>query len=239
MRPGDRVVLLLDPSVELTAALHGVWRAGAIAVPVHRALKPRQVRHIVEDSGAYLVVSSRERFAELGLSGSLFCDVDATDVDAELPTALDGDDEPAAILYTSGSTGLPKGILVSHANLIAGAEIVSEYLELDERDRLLALLPFSFDYGLNQLLCATHVGAQLVFQRSTLPADVCRTLEAEEVTVMAAVPPLWLAMTERFSPFSRMSFPKLRAITNSGGAFPKELTARMRELLPDVRIFLM
>jgi acyl-CoA synthetase (AMP-forming)/AMP-acid ligase II len=150
-----------------------------------------------------------------------------------------GGNEPAAILYTSGSTGRPKGILVSHSNLIAGARIVSRYLCITPADRLLGVLPFSFDYGLNQLLGATANGAALIMQRSHLPADICRTLEAERVSLMAAVPPLWIQMMGRFSPFTRMNLPALRAITNTGGVFPPELTRVLRTQKPELEIFLM
>jgi acyl-CoA synthetase (AMP-forming)/AMP-acid ligase II len=163
------------------------------------------------------------------------------DLAATGPTAaaLPGGDVPAVILYTSGSTGRPKGILISHANLLAGTRIVSKYLELREDDRLLSVLPFSFDYGLNQLLTAIQRGATLYLQRSPLPADLCRSLQRFEITGLAAVPTLWIQLMQRHSPFGTLAFPQLRYITNSGGAFPVELVKRYREHLPHVRIYLM
>jgi acyl-CoA ligase (AMP-forming) (exosortase A-associated) len=152
---------------------------------------------------------------------------------AELP----GGTEPAAILYTSGSTGRPKGILIAHANLLAGTRIVTRYLEITERERILSVLPFSFDYGLNQMLTAVAAGATLVLQRSLFPADVCRALERFEITGLAGVPTFWIQLMQRHSPFPRQQFPKLRYITNSGGVFPMDLIKRYREQLTNTRIF--
>jgi acyl-CoA synthetase (AMP-forming)/AMP-acid ligase II len=148
-----------------------------------------------------------------------------------------GGREPAAILYTSGSTGLPKGIVLSHANLLAGTRIVANYLELTGRDRILSLLPFSFDYGLNQLLTAVDRGATLVLQRSHYPADICRSLASHGITGLGAVPPVWVQLMASTSPLPKMRLPELRYITNSGGTFPVELLRRYRAHLPHVRIY--
>ena len=78
----------------------------------------------------------------------------------------------AAILYTSGSTGKPKGVVLSHRNLIAGATSVAQYLKNSPDDRILSVLPLSFDYGLNQLTTAFHVGATGVLMNYLLPRDI-------------------------------------------------------------------
>jgi acyl-CoA synthetase (AMP-forming)/AMP-acid ligase II len=153
--------------------------------------------------------------------------------------ALPGGETPAAILYTSGSTGRPKGILLSHANLLAGARIVSSYLEIAPDERILSVLPFSFDYGLNQLLCAVQNGATLVLARSNLPADICRTMQAKRITALAGVPPLFIQLMDRHSPLAKTALPDLRYLTNSGGVFPVELVRRYRAQLPHVRLYLM
>lgn len=244
--PGDRVSIFLDKSYPSVVALFGTWLAGAVAVPVADVLRGRQVEHIVRHSGTKILVSSSRKLRRIGWTPS----DDLALVDASAPSWLDaepdapasdaaGGDEPAAILYTSGSTGLPKGILISHDNLVAGARIVATYLEIRHDERILSVLPFSFDYGLNQVLTSVLRGATLVLQRSHLPADICRSLSEHEITAMAAVPPLFLQLVGPHSPLPEMELPSLRYVTNSGGAFPVETIRRYRELLPHVRIYLM
>ena len=97
----------------------------------------------------------------------------------------------AAILYTSGSTGLPKGVMLSQHNLLLGAASVNQYLKISARDRLLAVLPFSFDYGLNQLISAFMAGASLVLMDYLLPRDVIRAIARYQVTGLAGIPSLW------------------------------------------------
>jgi amino acid adenylation domain-containing protein len=237
---GDRVSIFLDKTLEAAVAMYGVWAAGGIAVPVNEGLRSAQVRHIVEDSGSRFFISHPRKLAALDADTVQIptLEVDLTSTAAPI-SGLPGGDEPAVILYTSGSTGRPKGILISHATLLAGARIVIRYLELREDERLLSVLPFSFDYGLNQLLTAVQQGATLYLQRSPLPADICRSLQRHEITGLAAVPTLWIQLMQRHSPFGKLAFPQLRYITNSGGAFPVELVKQYREHLPHVRIYLM
>jgi acyl-CoA ligase (AMP-forming) (exosortase A-associated) len=241
-QPGDRVAIFLDKSTASVVALYAVWAAGGVAVPINETLQSRQVAHILRHSGSVALVSEPRRLARL--DPAILTTVRVVDVTQPLgisdwtrPVLPGGG--PAAILYTSGSTGLPKGILISHANLRAGARIVASYLEITRDERVLSVLPFSFDYGLNQLLTTVQTGALLVLQRSHLPADICRALLQHEITGLAAVPPLWIQLLGPGSPLPAIPLPRLRYITNSGGAFPIELVRRYRSLLPHVRIFLM
>ena len=245
VRPGDRVPIYLDKGFDYVIALYGVWLAGGIAIPINEALVPAQVTHIIQDSRSRVLVSSARWMYKTKMQDPAEVTVLRMGEDPEeAPPArraepLPGGDAPAAILYTSGSTGKPKGIVISHANLVAGSDIVTEYLGITDDDRLLSILPFGFDYGLNQLLGSVYRGATLILQRSHLPADICRTLVDQAVTVMAAVPPLWIQLSQKHSPFLQTDFPDLRLITNTGGVFPVELTKAFREAHPHLRIVLM
>lgn len=244
---GERVATFLDKTPEAAIALYGIWTAGAVAVPVNEGLRSAQVEHILKDSGARVLITQARKLSSLdeasvaGVSCiEVAADAPAFASDEAVPSvSYPAGKEPAIILYTSGSTGLPKGILISHDNLVAGARIVGRYLELQRDERILSILPFSFDYGLNQLLTAVDQGATLFLQRSMLPADICRSLEKFDITGMAGVPTLWHQLMQRHSPFHDLHLPKLRYITNSGGAFPVELVQRYRQQLPHVRIYLM
>jgi acyl-CoA ligase (AMP-forming) (exosortase A-associated) len=246
-RRGDHVAIFLDKSLEQVVALFGVWLAGGVAVPIAPTLKRQQLEYIVTHSESALLVSTpfklRRASAEVpeGPGAVALVAVPERDTAAHAPPApiAPGRDEAAAILYTSGSTGLPKGVVVSHENLCAGARIVSRYLELRPDDRILSVLPFSFDYGLNQLLTSVRVGACLVLQRSLRAVDVTQTLARASITVLAGVPTLWLQLLDPMSAFERTALPALRIITNSGGVFPVDAVRRYRQHLAGCRIFLM
>lgn len=240
---GDRVAVFLPRSIEAVAALFATFLCGGVAVVIHERLHSRQVQHILEHSeAACLVTDSRQLLyvPELQCPHVQLMNVDQASLDG---TPCRGERrigaDLALILYTSGSTGLPKGVMLSHHNLLSGAQIVADYLHLTDTDRIISLLPFSFDYGLNQLLTALLVGGTLVIQRSLFPPDICHTLGREQITGMAGVPTLWLQLTGRLSPFGNRAFPHLRYITNSGGRLPERTVRLIRKAHPHVQLYLM
>jgi acyl-CoA ligase (AMP-forming) (exosortase A-associated) len=145
----------------------------------------------------------------------------------------------AAILYTSGSTGKPKGIMLSHANIMAGASIVATYLAISEQERILAVLPFSFDAGLNQLTTAMQHGGTIVLTTFVFARELVQILLKERITGLAGVPTLWSLLAQPNSGFQKNQFPALRYITNTGGAMPQNVLATLRQSLPTTKIFLM
>jgi acyl-CoA ligase (AMP-forming) (exosortase A-associated) len=221
-------------------------RAGLVHVPVNPLLKRAQAAHILADSGASLLLATPARLGSLepgDVPGgcTLLAESDAL-FQAEalasecVPSSADPD-ALAAILYTSGSTGLPKGVMLSHANMWLGAESVASYLGLEADDRVLAVLPLSFDYGQNQVLSAWYAGARVVPLDYLTPRDVVKSIERHAITTLAAVPPLWVQLAELEWPDSASK--SLRRLTNSGGALTTDLVHRLRALFPGARLFAM
>jgi acyl-CoA ligase (AMP-forming) (exosortase A-associated) len=231
---------------ELTCLLPlAAARAGLVHVPINPLLKRAQVAHILSDSGAVLLLGTPARLATLeagdvpedcavlGEGQALEQSITAK----ALPESSADPDELAAILYTSGSTGRPKGVMLSHTNMWLGAESVATYLGLQSDDRALAVLPLSFDYGQNQLLSSWYAGASAVPLDYLTPRDVMKAVDRHDVTTLAAVPPLWVQLTELDWP-AEVAI-KLRRLTNSGGALTPDLVKRLRGLFPQARLFAM
>jgi acyl-CoA synthetase (AMP-forming)/AMP-acid ligase II len=226
VRPGDRVIVHMRKSVAEAVATLSVMRAGGLVVNLNAQLTPRQVRHVRADCDARLLVTDARRALSLGAAG-LLAEPDAAADDADgavlrgfaapsAPPAAPPYADLAALLYTSGSTGLPKGVMVTHTNLLRGARCVAGYLHNTAADRILGLLPLSFDYGLNQLLTALWAGATLVLQPVAMPSAVAATLDRAAVTGMAgsrARGSSWRAI----SPPRRAAFPPC-AISPTRGA---------------------
>ena len=142
----------------------------------------------------------------------------------------------AAILYTSGSTGKPKGVVLSHRNMVAGAHSVAQYLENTADDRLLCVLPLSFDYGFSQLTTAFSVGASCYLLEYLLPRDIIKAVAREKITGLALVPPLWVQLAELDWSAEAQH---LRYFTSSGGAMPTGTLAALRRQVPNALPFLM
>jgi len=242
IRAYDRVGIFLDGGAEAVAAFFGVAAAGGIAVVINESLRPRQVEHILEVAGARALMTSEDLLArqprQLETASQVLITRELADSDPSYTpvsrTALD----PAQIVFTSGSTGLPKGVTVTHGNLQAAAETVIGYLGITQSDRIASILPFSFVYGMSQVLCAAGCGATLVVARSPLAAQVVAELRAQRVTVVAAVPPLWQQLLN-VPGFRDEPVQSLRIATNAGGHLPVPVVRALRRAQPHARLFLM
>jgi acyl-CoA ligase (AMP-forming) (exosortase A-associated) len=257
----DRVAVYLNKRPETVVAFFATSRAGGVFVPVNPLLKPAQVSHILEDSGAIALITSADRLRDLddtiaglpnlrhvvvvddspdarpqskGIALTRWSDLQRGDR-CSLHRVIDTD--IASILYTSGSTGRPKGVVLSHKNMVAGARSVAEYLENAPEDRLLAVLPFSFDYGFSQLSTAFLVGASVSLLDHLFARDVVTAVARDRITGLAAVPPLWLQLADLDWPADATQH--LRYITNSGGRMPRATLEKLRAALPLTRPYLM
>jgi acyl-CoA ligase (AMP-forming) (exosortase A-associated) len=261
---GERVGIYLDPCIAQVVSIFGVSQAGGVFVPINTVFFPDQVSHIARDCSIAALIVSRDRLESLSsilrdLPSLRFLVIvsDGQEVQTSIPahdfaamtasapaqteTCQDWGIEKdlAAILYTSGSTGKPKGVMLSHANIIAGATIVSTYLEITAEDRILAVLPFTFDAGLNQLTTAFQQGGTLVLINFVFAKQIVDMLAKERITGLAGVPTVWSLLAQPNSTLQKNSLPALRYITNTGGAMPQNVLTVLRATLPNTRIFLM
>jgi acyl-CoA ligase (AMP-forming) (exosortase A-associated) len=259
LRRGDRLAVWMPKRQEKVVALFAAMRAGGIAVPINAQLRAPQVAYVLRDSDARVLITTAARLADLAREAPDLAGL-RTVVTVDAPVAARTlryatiawddllsageragprciDTDVAALFYTSGSTGKPKGVVLSHRNLVVGARSVSSYLGNTPHDRLLAALSFSFDYGFSQLSTAFCTGASVVLLDYMLPQEVMLTLERERITGLAAVPPVWIQLADLNWPDGVRS--TLRYITNSGGALPRATLTKLRQALPDTRVFLM
>jgi acyl-CoA ligase (AMP-forming) (exosortase A-associated) len=256
---GDRVGIYLEKRIEAAVAPFAASAAGGVFVPINPLLRAHQVGHILADCGARVLITSGERLGlladELDKLNSLEhvivvggptepppglrCPVHAWDALRADEVLNSGriDVDVAAILYTSGSTGQPKGVVLSHRNLLAGAHSVSHYLSNHEGDRLLAVLPLSFDAGFSQVTTAFAVGAQVVLVNYLLPRDVVRLCAEHAITGLTCVPPLWNQLIECEWPERARA--SMRYFASTGGRMPRPTLDRLREIFPRAKPYLM
>ena len=259
---GDRIGIYLGPSVPQVMSIFGISEAGGVYVPINIELFPEQVAHIAKDCAMKALITTAAKLSTLKALLAqipslefvvLTGDQNQTVVSlpqycfeelCELPGPPNWREQSiskdlAAILYTSGSTGKPKGVMLSHANVMAGSTIVSAYLGITSSDRILAVLPFSFDAGMNQLMTAFEKGGTLVLINFVFAREIVQMLLKERITGLAGVPTLWTLLAQPNSALSKQPLPDLRYITNTGGAMPQAVLKVLRQTLPTTKIILM
>jgi long-chain acyl-CoA synthetase len=201
--PGDRVLVLLPNSPEVLQAYAGILKTGAVIVPVVFLLGPVEVRHILADSGAKLVVTAPEFVDKLGdwpgpavlvgagVRGPAWADVIAGEPDTFATVDRDARDL-AVILYTSGTTGRPKGVALSHDNLASNARAAASLYELDRTRWSLMVLPLSHSYGLTVMNAGNILGTRGVLLRWFHPEAVLEAIQRYHVESMSVVPTMLL-----------------------------------------------
>ena len=242
---GDRVVIFLHNSPEAVIAIFGALLAGGIFSVVNPATKSDKLAYILNHCTAKVLVTEPRLAAIAHAAHERAPAVTATIVapfaleDAKALPSPGIDLDVAMIVYTSGSTGFPKGVTMTHANIVAAATSITTYLGSTPDDVVLSVLPLAFDYGLYQALMCAKVGATLVLEKSfTYPAVVLEKLKSERVTGFPLVPTL-AAMLLQMKHLTPGMFPDLRYLTNTAAALPRAHIERLRELFPQALLYSM
>ena len=262
---GDRLLVFMDNTVENVVAFWGTLKANAIVSVVNPLTKADKLAYLLNDCRAAALVSDAhlagvfadaaprcahlravivsgampaQRLAALP-GGTAWGEALAAEDAAAAPPRLCLDVDLATIIYTSGSTGEPKGVMLTHRNMLTAATSVSEYLGMREAVVVLAVLPLAFDYGLYQVIMALRVGASVVLERSfTCPAAVLNTVVAEGVTGFPGVPTIFAILAEMKS-LERYDFSKVRYVTNTAAALAAKHIDRLRAIFPRAQIYSM
>jgi acyl-CoA ligase (AMP-forming) (exosortase A-associated) len=262
---GDRVGVFLDHSLEQAFSFFGILKAGGIYVPINSLLYGDQVNHIANNCQLTGLILDAQRLQLLTDHIQHWQFLKYLIILGDVPEWVNGlpikvynfDDiinnllnvsplpdfgigaDLAALLYTSGSTGKPKGVMISHDNLIIGAKIVTSYIGNQNDDRLLGVLPLSFDAGLNQLTCCVLIGMTYVMKSFRFPGELVDVLLKEKITGFAGIPTVWLLLLQIGSPVFKKKIEDLRYITNTGGALPTYAIEKLKKVFPETKIFLM
>ena len=147
------------------------------------------------------------------------------------PLALVHDHEPASIFFTSGSTGLPKGVVQSHANLLAGCRMVAEHLGLRADDRILCPIPWSFDYGYGQFLSTILLGIAQVLPEARNSFAICDAITRHRPTIFAGLPSIFALLIRGISPIRETDLGSLRLVTNTGGKIAPAIFDELRTIV--------
>jgi long-chain acyl-CoA synthetase len=261
---GDRVAIHLDNSVEAVLSIFGALRAGAVFVPINPTTKADKLAYMLADCAPRVLISDERAVPVLNESLPRLADgpsvvlarvssapaAESARVEGAVAfeTLVNADAAPAAspvidldlaaLIYTSGSTGGPKGVMLTHANIVAATTSINGYLRNTERDVILDVLPLSFDYGLYQLFLAFQAGARIVLERSFVYPTLMLELMAKERVTGLPIVPMVAALLLRYD-LGAADLSSLRYITNTGAVLPPPHIDALRQSLPHVRVFSM
>lgn len=261
---GDRVIISLGNCIEAVIAFWAVLKADAIVSIVHHEIKPDKLAYILQDSGAkILFVNSLTSINDAKVTelDSLKNIIHLNDVIDNYPddfllsyaAAIKNgfstkkyrckniDLDLASIIYTSGSTGEPKGVMLTHRNMLSAEQAINAYLENTSDDIIISALPLSFDYGLYQMIMAFAVGATLVLERDMLlPSQFLNRVIAEQVTAVPGVPTLFALLAEYYSHVQhKKNFSSVRYATNTGAAISQKQIASIATMFPNAKVYSM
>jgi len=254
LKKGSRIGVYSDKSCNPVIALLAILSTEYVFVPITRLLKPEQVKHIIDDSGISCLITDKkkiENIKAIDFKGKIISyeaseesDVSFEEIykcyTAQIKCEIKGNDN-AAITYSFGSSGNPKGIVIDHRAFIDGARIVSKYLDIRKDDIISGILSFNLDYGLNQIFITLYKKATLAIHKFVLPSDFFSHLINEKVTVLPLMP---IHITQMFDEDPHRipqpeHFKNLRTITSSGGNITPLMVKNITTHFPDAKFYSM
>jgi amino acid adenylation domain-containing protein len=263
LESGDRVAIWLENQLECIITIFGIAKAGGAFVVINPTTKPDKLAYMLNDCTAHALVAQTRSLSGLpdlfqavpSLRAAWSCG--AADTTNHLPRGVAPfapamaaaspleperrciDMDLAAIIYTSGTTGKPKGIAMTHLNMVSASTAITSYLENRPDDIILNVLPLSFDYGLYQVLMAAHFGGTLILERSfAYPYRVVQQIPRENVTGFPGVPTMF-AMLLQMKDIAPETFDSVRYVTNTGAALPPKHLFAIRDRFRHARVYSM
>jgi len=226
---GDKLLIIAQPNPATIALMFAAWHIGAVVCPIPPGTKAENLAIIAKNSGASLIINTEENTVETtgNTSESLFQYRTAPRV-----TGVD----LALIIYTSGSTGQPKGIMLSHTNVLSAIRSIATYLEVGSKDHILSVPPLHFDYGLYQVFFSCYSGCTTTLAPSnTNPMNAMKMVQEYQPTILPLVPALAVGMV-RLGKAMKKQYPSVRLITNTGGHLPGHIIDDLKIVFPEARI---
>ncbi|WJH42101.1 acyl--CoA ligase [Aliirhizobium terrae] len=258
---GDRLLIVAENSAEVVVCFFAAWKAGAVPCPLYSSIKADKLKATIANTGPKVILA-QARFVPVidkALEGSGdgvrtiafgaasvnserdWCRYEQMVTSCEQLAPLPrGDDSSLALLiHTSGSTGLPKGVMHSHASLLAACGSIVAYLENTQKDVVLSVLPLSFGYGITQVVTMVMAGGTVVLEKSfAFPRKILARLVETRATGFPLVPAM-AALIAGMQDLQPAFLPDLRYMTNAASAMPPSVAQRLRELLSETQLFLM
>jgi len=260
VEPGDRVATCLDNGLDAVVALYAAMKCGAVLMAINPLTKRQRLAAVLNDARASVLVTHAGLLDEVGAALATNRSIhtcwvagDAPPAGADtrcrpMPSTEPGgspapvpttDQDLAALIYTSGSTGEPKGVMLSHLNMVSAARSVNAYLQLTADDVVFSALPHAYSYGLYQVLSTFMVGGTLVLERSfSFPVKVLQQMAREGVTVFPGVPTVFARLLA-LKTLADHPVPTLRIITSAAAALPDVHIQGLRAAFPHAKLYAM
>jgi acyl-CoA synthetase (AMP-forming)/AMP-acid ligase II/alkylation response protein AidB-like acyl-CoA dehydrogenase len=240
VRRGDRIVAAIDNGVALATLVYASSRLGAALVPTMPRLPDFQFRHILADAAPVLVVAeSTERTRHGNVVALETAEAEATQATPLLRSTGTTSGDVALLIYTSGSTAMPKGVVSTHRHVLFAAKAIGSRLRYRPDDTVYCCLPFSFDYGLYQLFLCTQAGCRLAIGSSAdASAQLLTQLLASAPTVVPLVPSMAASLT-RLAARRPVGEHRIRMFTFTGAPMNQPLRQRLRAAFPGASMTLM